>query len=406
MTDSTIYAFDRPIDRDNTGSVKWDCYLTTTGVSKFNAAARKKTVPAPLSMWVADMDFPSPQPVVQALQQRLQHPILGYTRVSEDFREAICQWMRRRQDWSVQPDWIFPVPGVVPALHALVRTFVEPGQGVIVQPPVYYPFFGAVTGNGARIIENPLRRTNDGYRMDFDDLEKKAARLDARMAILCSPHNPVGRVWEKDELSRFAGICQRHGILVVADEIHADLRLGRHPFYPYGNLASVDPAMMVVLNSASKTFNLAGLHTAYVIAAHPGLRKRLASGVHGGGLAGVNPLGATALQAAYTDGDFWLDQLLDYLEGNLKCLRDQLARRLPQLHMISPKGTYLAWIDFRSLKLDDGQLERRLQEKAGVYLDPGPVFGTGGSGFQRLNFATQRRYIKEAVERMAAVLVN
>ena len=398
------YDFDREIDRRGTDATKWefiqreDTPLQLEPTDRFFGEGRR------LPMWVADMDFPCPQPVLEALAERAAHGIYGYTSPSSAYFQSITEWMRRRQGWEVAAESICISPGVVPALCMLVQTFTQPGDGVLIQPPVYYPFGAAVELNGARIVPNPLLLENGRYRMDYTDLRRKAADPQVKLAILCSPHNPVGRVWEPDELRRFAEICQENNVLIIADEIHGDLIYPGHTFTPFAALGGRLAEQAVICTAPSKTFNLAGLLTSNIIVSDPDLRTRFQSTLLKNGLTGINPFSLVALQAAYTQGDEWLTQVLAYLNDNLSFLRRGLAQRLPEVGLIEPEGTYLCWLDFRRLGLSRQALHDLTLHRAGVYLDEGHIFGEQGEGFARMNIACPRPLLKEALNRLVQAI--
>jgi cystathionine beta-lyase len=392
--------FNRLISRYGTGSLKWDYHYHDGRRQRWNRTDPGLGSDQVLPLWVADMDFPSPPEVIAAVEERARQGIFGYTDRTPQYDAAVAGWMRRRMGWAVETDWICPAPGVVPAINQMVRTLAPPGGKVIVQPPVYYPFFGSIRNNGAQIAVNPLKLLAGRYRMDFEDLAAKAADPAACMVILCSPHNPVGRVWSPQELQRFGAICAANDLLIVADEIHADLMLGSSRFTP---LLVADPELAdrtLVCTAPSKTFNLAGLHTANILIPEPRLRRRFQSAMTAAGLGGLNPFGATALEAAYTHGEPWLAEVLAYIESNLDLLADFLIRELPDIDLVRPEGTYLAWLDCRRLGLDHLALEHLMLERARVYLDEGYIFGQGGEGFERINLACPRSLLQRALDRI------
>ncbi len=394
------YDFDREINRQGTHSVKWEFVQEGKNLLHWEHTDRCFRENRLLPMWVADMDFPCPQSVVDALVARAQHGIYGYTEKPERYYRAIVDWMARRQHWDVEPDWICTSPGVVPALNMLVRTFVSPGEKVLIQPPVYYPFFNAIKKNGGEILSSPLVYEHGRYRMDLADLEQKSRDPQLRMMILCNPHNPVGRAWTREELLCLAEICLERNILVVSDEIHGDLMLRGTTFAPYATLGAPFAQNAVVCTAPSKTFNLAGLQTSNIIIPNPERRARFRETLQSNGLIGINAFGIVALEAAYTGGEEWLDQVLEYIEGNLAYLEEYIAQNLPPITVIPPEGTYLVWLDCRGLGLDKWALRQLMLEEARVYLDDGFMFGDEGEGFQRINIACPRAIVVEALERI------
>lgn len=399
-----IYNFDQEIDRRGTNAAKWE--VVKQG-DRFATVDQMPPDPAGrrlLPMWVADMDFQVPQPVIDALTARAQHGIFGYGWPDPTYRQAVVDWMARRHGWTIEPEWIVPTPGVVPALNMLVRTFAGPGQRVIIQPPVYYPFYTAISNNGAELARNPLRYADGRYTMDFADLEAQLSQPGVAMLILCSPHNPVGRVWTPEELRRLGELCLAHDVLVVADEIHGDLIYPGRRFTPYATLDEQFAANAVVCTAPSKTFNLAGLATSNIIISNPELRVRFERTLNNNGLHGVNTFGMVAMEAAYAHGEEWLAQVMDYIGGNLRFLRDFMAQHLPQIHVVEPEGTYLVWLDCRRLGLDKAALERLMLDEARVFLDEGYIFGPEGEGFERINIACPRSILIEALQRIKAAV--
>jgi len=392
--------FDRLIRRNGTGSLKWDYHTHNGRRQRWDQTDPAHGDRQVLPLWVADMDFASPPEVVTALEACARKGIFGYTDRTPAYDAAVAGWMARRHGWQIEADWICATPGVVPAVNMMVRAFVPAGGKVIVQTPAYYPFFGSIRNNGAQIAASPLRLIDGRYRMDFDDLAAKAADPDARMAILCSPHNPVGRVWSAEELQRFGAVCAEHDLIICADEIHADLMLGGSRFTPLLQADAGLARRTLVCTSPSKTFNLAGLHTANILVPDAGLRRRFLKAMTAAGLGGLNPFGAAALEAAYTHGEPWLAEVLAYIEGNLALMADFLARELPAIDLIRPEGTYLAWLDCRGLGLDPPALEQLMLDQARVYLDEGIIFGREGAGFERINLACPRSLLLRALERI------
>lgn len=390
--------FDQEVNRRDTNSVKWEFKQNEdlSGIEHTQAFFEEQILP----MWVADMDFVSPRPVVDALVERAKHGIYGYTALTQAGYQSVVRWMQRRHGWEIEPEWISLSPGVVPALNMLVRALVSTGGKVLIQPPVYYPFYGAIEHNGAELVVNPLIYQNGRYRMDFDDLEAKCKDPGVQLAILCSPHNPVGRVWTREELIRFGEICIENNVLVISDEIHGDLIYYGHIFTPFAGISDLFSQNSVTCTSPSKTFNLAGLQTSCIVIPNQDLRSTFEKVLQSNGLFGLNTFGVVALQAAYDYGEAWLEELLEYLEGNLEYLEAYVAEHIPQLTVVRPEGTYLVWLDCRRLRLDKWELKKFMIEEAKVYLDEGFIFGAEGDGFERINIACPRSVLSEALDRI------
>jgi cystathionine beta-lyase len=381
--------FDHDIPRNGTNSVKHDGRASYFGT------------PDVLPLWVADMDFASPEAVTRALQERAAHPIYGYTQYSESAYEALLVWLKKRHGWEVQREWIVMAPGVVPSLFASVMAFVREGEGVIVQPPVYFPFFSAVTTNHRKLIENPLRLARDRYLIDFDDLEHCAA--DGGLILFCSPHNPVGRVWSKAELTELLHIARRHDITILVDEIHADLIFPGERHIPLAMLAEENDKIITTI-SPSKTFNIPGLGLSCIIAPNAAHRRAIQQAFDTLHVSNTNPFSIVAFEAAYRGGETWLESLLVYLQGNRDFVYDYVAQHLPAIKVIQAQGTYLLWLDCRGLGLSDVKLREFFVKKAKVGMSPGTAFGKNGSGFMRLNIASPRHAIAEALGRIKQAL--
>jgi cystathionine beta-lyase len=392
------------VDRTGTGSVKWEFLQDGEDLLKWERTDHFQGADRVLPMWVADMDFRCPEPVIESLKARAEHGIFGYTAPTDDFHLSVTRWMQKRHGWEIDPEWICLTPGVVPALNMLVRTFTTPGSKVIIQPPVYYPFYGAVKNNGAELVANPLLLEEGRYRMDLADLELKCQDPGVRMAILCSPHNPVGRVWSRAELEAFGNTCIDHDVLVISDEIHGDLIYKDHTFTPFAKVSDAFARNAVICTAPSKTFNLAGLQTSCIIIPNPKLRQAFKRTLRENGLFGVNTFGAVALQAGYEHGEPWLQQVLEYIEGNLEYLEQYVAEHIRRVRVIRPEGTYLVWLDCRALGLDGQALKRLMLEDAKVYLDEGYIFGPEGEGFERINIACPRPLLVEALERIGRAI--
>lgn len=386
--------FDKTINRAGTNSSKWETVQSEEDAYVHVRTERFFGDDASIPMWIADMDFAAPPAVVDALTARAKHGIYGYTESSLTYGRAVANWMQTCHNWPIQPEWIVATPGIVPALAMLVRTFLKAGDKAIIQPPVYYPFPLVLEFNEIEVVENPLNYEGGHYHMDFADLEQKARDPQTKMLILCSPHNPVGRVWTRDELTRVAEICRANDVLVISDEIHADLTFT--PFVPFGTVGE----NAIVCTAASKTFNLAGLANSNIIIPNKSQRKTFEKYLLQNALTDTNLFGRLATESAYTHGADWLDQLLGYLRGTLDFMEEYFAKHLPQIRMIRPEGTYLVWLDCRALGMDSASLHRFFADRARVYLENGSIFGTGGEGFLRMNIATLRKLVKEALTRM------
>ncbi len=390
-----IYDFNTVHDRKNSDSAKWGALKPMFG--------SEDVIP----MWVADMDFPSPQPVVEALKKRAEHPFYGYAMAGKSVTEAVVERMERKYHWEIQPEWVVFTPGVVPALNAAVRAVTHPGDGIILQEPIYYPFFSAVKASGCHIDNNGLKLVNGRYEMDYDDLRAKfslqtgmgASARRNKAIILCNPHNPVSRLWNKEEITRMGEIVIGNGGTVISDEIHCEIVLGGRKHTPFASVSEEFAQNSVVCMAPSKTFSLAGLETSTIIIPNKKLRDEF-SNIRAGIMPGPNLFGYVALEAAYRYGDEWLEQVLAYLDGNFAFLQNYLVERIPAIEVIELQGTYLAWLDCRKLGLDDQELRRFFREKAKVGFDDGYVFGEAGSGFQRMNIACPRTLLEEALSRI------
>ncbi|MEH7387173.1 MalY/PatB family protein [Bacillus sp. JJ1521] len=387
------YNFDESIDRLRTNSVKWD--------EVENLFGDKEILP----MWVADMDFKVPQPVIDALQKRVEHGIFGYTIRPDSYYEATVGWMKRRHNWTIEKDWICFTPGVVPALGIIVQNFTNPGDKIVIQQPVYYPFMSVIEKNAREIVNNPLRFENGRYYMDFDELEKKIDPS-VKMIIISNPHNPVGRVWTKDELTKLGEICLKHNILVVSDEIHSDLIYKGNDHIPFASISEEFAQNSITCTAPSKTFNLAGLQISNIIIPNQELRESFNKALEDRFIGMTNTFGVTALIAAYEEGDEWLDQLIDYLQGNLDFLKKYIKVNIPEVKVIEPEATYLVWLDCRELGLDAKELEHVIQKQGKVAFDEGYIFGKVGEGYTRINIACPRSLLEEGLKRFSQAIKN
>lgn len=370
---------------------------------KYDFAVQRGRPADVLPLWVADMDFKTSSYIEDALVRQAQHAIYGYTESDDAYFAAVQQWMQLHHDWRVEPWWLQKTPGVVFAIAVAVKAFTEPGDAVLIQQPVYYPFSEVIADNGRRLISSDLVLDEETghYEIDFADFERKIEENNVKLFLLCSPHNPVGRVWSREELLRLGDICRRHGVIVFSDEIHADfVWKGRHQVF-----AAVDPAFAaftVTATAPSKTFNIAGLQVSNIFIADAGLREAFRHAYNASGYSQLNAAGLIAAEAAYRDGETWYNAVKDYIQDNIAYMRRFIQERLPQLRMIEPEGTYLVWVDFRSLGLDNAALEDLILNKAGLWLDSGAIFGAVGEGFQRFNVACPRATLTRALEQLAA----
>ena len=363
------YDFDTPIDRTHTWSIKHD-------FKKENGKADDI-----LPLWVADMDFRSPDSVVEALKKAVDHGIFGYSRADESYFDAVAAWYQKRHHLTLQPEWMTCTPGIVFALSIAVRAFSQEGDAVLIQPPVYHPFSRAILRNKRTLVENPLVLKDGHYEMDLEDLEQKVLDEHVKLMILCNPHNPVGRVWTREELTALADICLRHHVYVISDEIHGDFVWRGHEQTPYASISEEACLHSMMCTAPSKTFNLAGMATSNLFIPDPEMRRKFRSELLDVGQENMNRLGLFACRAAYEGGGEWLDQLIGYLAGNLALVRDFCKNRVPQIQLVEPEGTYLAWLDCRELGMTDDELMAFFSDEAKVWLDPGTHSGEQGSGF-------------------------
>ena len=378
------YNFDTIINRYGTNCIKYDF-----------AAARRKPEGL-LPMWVADMDFPAPPEVLEDVQKAVRHGIFGYTEPKIGYYNAVTDWFCTRFGYSVTKSEIVKVPGVVFALAQAVRAFTEPGESVMIQTPVYYPFFDVVRDNGRNLESNPLVYNERKYTIDFDDFESKIVGNNVKLFILCSPHNPVGRVWTQTELERMNEICTRYNVIIISDEIHCDFIWSEHPHICFGSLNE----NAVIATAPSKTFNLAGLQASNLFVKNTELRRKLKTEIDRSGYSQLNTLGIVACQSAYTKGAAWLTELNEYLTENIRLVREFLTARLPKVKLVEPESTYLVWLDFSEYGLSQEDLDRRITEGAKLWLSSGTIFGTDGEGFQRMNIACPKSTLTDALDRL------
>lgn len=384
------YDFDAIVNRRGTGSAKWDSMEQRHGEKNL------------LPFWVADMDFEVALPIQRAMAERLRHPVYGYTQVEPSVYDAITDWLERRHGWCVDSEWISFTTGVVNALNLIIQTFTLPGDKIVVQPPVYAPFFKSVLNNGRQVVYNSLICANDCFIMDLDHLE---AHIDSRtrLLILCSPHNPVGRVWKRRELEQLAEICLRHNILMISDEIHSDFVYPDHRHIPLASLSPEVAQNTITCMAPSKTFNLAGLATSFVVIPNRRFREVFGNTLENVGVSNAF-LGITALEAAYRFGEEWLDELLTYLKGNLDYMQDFLRERALGIEMKEPEGTFLTWLDCRELVTGNLGLHDFFVYKAKIMVNDGQWFGPNGSGFVRFNIGCPRALLRAGLSRIEAAV--
>ena len=386
------YDFSQVIERNNTLSIKYDF-----------AKERKKPSDL-LSLWVADMDFPVAQEIKDALIERCNHGIFGYSEVKTPYYEVIAKWYQEKFNWSTKKQWLVKTPGVVAAIANTIRAFTNIGDAVLIQKPVYYPFFLTIEDNQRKVVNNSLVYKNGRYEMDFVDFEEKIISHKVKLFVLCSPHNPVGRVWNKEELLKIGDICLKHKVIVVADEIHADFVYHGHQHQVFANLKTDYQEITVTCTAPSKTFNIAGLQVSNIFIANENLRKKFKQELKKTANADINVMGLIACQAAYSQGEDWLRQVKIYIAENLEYVKTFLRDNLPQVKLVEPEGTYLLWLDFRELNLTEEELEDLIINKAKLWLDGGTMFGTEGVGFQRINIACPQKILIQAFTQLKEAL--
>jgi len=388
-----MWNFDEPTGREGTDCIKYDRREETFGV--------KDIIP----MWVADMDFNTPDFVVESLQKRLEHQIYGYSFRSSEYFQSMISWIKTRHNWTVEKEWISFSPGIVPALNFCTLAFTQAGDNIIVQPPVYFPFFSAAESHGRNLIYNRLTESEGKWEMDYDSL---IAGIDSKtkMIIISNPHNPVGRVWTPEELNNLADICLKNNILIISDEIHCDLVLPGFTHMPMASLSEKIAENTITLIAPSKTFNLAGLSTSSVIIKNPVLRKsfnRIVDNLHVGN---GNIFGNTASIAAYTNGHKWLDALLDYIDNNIEFVKDYCGKMIPEIIPVQPEATYMIWLDCRRFGMSGKDLQNFFVHKAGVGMNEGSTFGPGGEGFMRMNLGTTHQTVMKAMEQIEKAVAS
>lgn len=391
------YDFDTVVNRYGTGSVKYD-------------SQEANDMPGDvLPMWVADMDFPAPEEIREKMKSLCDFGIYGYTMMTDEYFEAVKGWMSDRFNWQVRRQWIVTTPGIVFALATAVKAFTQPGDGVLIQQPVYYPFANVIKDNDRVVVNSGLRYEDNRYVIDFEELENKLADDKVKLMIICSPHNPVGRVWTREELERIGKLCIRYNVKMVSDEIHSDFIYGDRRHVPLATVSEDIRENCVVCTAPSKTFNLAGLQVSNIFIANREMRHAFKNEMNKNGLMGVNMMGLCACEAAYQWGGPWLDQLKIYLQDNIKFLKDYIKTKMPLIKVTETEGTYLVWMDLRALNLGhEGKVDQKtfIVNNAKLWLDSGTMFGKGGEGFERINVACPRAVLKEALARLEKAYID
>lgn len=379
------YDFDTEIERRGSGALKTD------------ALGERYGRPDLIPLWVADMDFATPDFIIDALRRRLDHPVLGYTIEPADYRPAIIDWVRRRHGWELKPEWLTYIPGIVKGIAMVMNVFTKPGDKVIVQPPVYYPFSIVSRLNGREVVENPLVKLPDGgYAMDLEHLEKIAPGC--KLLILSNPHNPAGIVWDTETLRRLADICKRNGIVVISDEIHSDMTLFGHKHVPFATVSPEAESISITFGAPSKTFNIAGVVSSYAVVSDPELRSRFYNWLEANELSAPDIFAPIATIAAYRKGEEWRVQMLEYIEDNIRYVEDYCSRYIPEIKPLRPQASFLVWMDCRELGLDHDGLNALFVDKAGLALNDGEMFGHGGEGYMRLNVGCPRATLTKALD--------
>jgi cysteine-S-conjugate beta-lyase len=381
------YDFDTIINRRNTNSVKWD-------------TSQENIIP----MWIADMDFKTADPIIKALEKRVQHGIFGYASIPNEYYEAEAKWCEKRHNFKINKEWIEVTIGVIPSLSAVVQAFTEIGDKVLIQSPVYNYFNSSITNNKCEIVLNELKYNGEFYEIDFEDFEKKASDEKVKIFILCNPHNPVGRVWNKNELERLGEICLKHNVLVLVDEIHRDLVYKGNKHIPFASISESFLMNSITCTAPSKTFNIAGLKASNIIVANEEYRKKVNRSLNINETIEPNIFGIEALIAAYNEGEEWLDQLVDYLEGNRDYLISFINERIPKLNVIKSEATYLTWIDCRNFEISSSELCEKILDQGNLRLNDGKTYGEAGDGFIRINIACSRELLTDGLKRLEKVL--
>jgi cystathionine beta-lyase len=390
---SMMHDFDEIIDRRNTNSIKWDYTDRVFGT-------KEELLP----LWVADMDFKTDVSIIAAIKERAEHGIFGYSGRPNSYLQAVMEWQKRRHGWEIEKEWLLHSPGVVPSLNFCVLTYTEPGDAVLVQPPVYYPFFSIVKNHNRKLVVNPLKKTGNTFEIDWDDLEHKLKTEQVKMMLFCSPHNPAGRVWTKEELQKIASLCIRYNVLLVSDEIHCDLVFKEYQHIPIASLSEEIKNRTITCISPTKTFNLAGIAISNVIISDKKLREQFQTMINKLGVGLINVFGIVAAEAAYTKGEQWLNEVVEYIFGNYEYICNFFLQHFNEIKVMKLEGTYLVLLDYSALQLSKKQMEELLLKEAKVAFQDGSLFGEGGEGLLRVNIACPRATLEQALQRFLRVL--
>lgn len=382
------YNFDRGFNHEIKDSLKWN---TVKRISD-----KQDVIP----MWIADMDFETVPEVKKAIIERATQGIYGYSEMKDEYFESLSGWTKKRYNWEIKKEWLCFSPGVVTGINLTIRALTHPGDKVLIQTPVYSPFFGAVTRSGCELVTSSLKLVDGKYKMDFDDLEKKLKDKRTKIMVLCNPHNPVGRAWTRDELIKLGEICLKNNVIVISDEIHSDLVYKGHKYTPFASISKEFEQNSIICTAPSKTFNLAGLQSSNIIIPNENFRREYKVALENIEVSRLNVFGMVACETAYKYGESWLEELLDYLEVNKELVKKRIESKIPKLKLIEPEATYLLWIDCSGLGLNDEELKKFMIEKAGILLNDGISFGEEGKGFQRMNIACSKNILEEALNRL------
>ena len=385
------YNFNEIIDRKGTNCLKYDFAL------------ERGKPEGVLPLWIADMDFKAPPLVLERLSEIVNHGIFGYSDSKEKYFSVLKDWLERRFGWEVQEEWLVKTPGIVFAIACAIHAFTKEGDAVLIQQPVYYPFSETILDNERKLVNSPLKRNGDRYEIDFEDFEEKIVQEQVKLFIFCSPHNPVGRVWKKEELKKVGEICLKHGVIVVSDEIHSDFVYSGHKHTVFASLSKEISDITITCTAPSKTFNIAGLQISNIFIENPVLREKIKKAIARTGYSQVNQIGLAACQAAYEGGEEWLEELKVYLAENIEYTREFLKEHLPKITLIEPEGTYLLWLDFKAYGLTEEEREELIVNEAGLWLDSGSMFGPDGEGYERINIACPRKTLEKALDQLKEV---